>query len=98
MTLQLIYAMTTGLDEEIYYLHKNDKPYFSMDFSYATKLTIDRKNKTVFINNLFLHTEYEKLIARLMFNLILETKEALEIEGYTMIDDYFTEIHGSDMI
>lgn len=92
MTLQLIYVMTTGLDEEIYYLYKNDKPYFSMGFPYPTKLTIDRKKKIVYVNNLFINTEYEKLIARLMLNLILEMKEALEIEGYTILEDLILEM------
>ena len=88
---------------EVYILHYRNKIYYSMSLRNPAKIVICRRYKHMYINNLSVESEEEKEFAREIFKFILQLKDVLEIEEYTMNDktsssEYYIELYGEYII
>jgi hypothetical protein len=88
---------------EVYILYYKDKAYYSMWLMNPVKVEICREDKYIYINNLRVGNEDEKEFACEVFKFILQMKDLLEIEGYTMKEktsssEYYIELYGEYII
>ena len=86
-------------DIEVYILYYKNKIHYSMWLTNPVKVEICRCHKYMFINNLSVANRKEKKFACEIFNFILQMKELLEIEGYTMrkrslSSEYYVKLYG----
>lgn len=90
-------------DNEVYILYYKNKVYCSMWLANPVKVEICRKEKDMYINNLRIESTGEREFACEVFKFILQMKELLEIEGYTMKEitsssRYYVELYGEYII
>lgn len=88
---------------EVYILYYKDKVYYSMWLANPVKVEIRREERDMFINNLRVESTGERKFACEVFKFILQMKELLEIERYTMKEStssskYYIELYGEYII
>ena len=99
---QLVYDERESKDKgynEVYILYYNNKMYYSMWLTNPVKVEICRSCKYMFINNLNVYKKEEREFVCEVFDFILQMKELLEIEGYTMKEitsssQYYVKLYG----
>lgn len=103
--LQLIYdeKESREKDNEVYILYYKNKAHYSMWLANPVKVEIRREEKDMYINNLRVESKDERKFACEVFKFILQMKNMLEIEGYTMKENtssskYYVELYGEYII